>query len=99
MFGPGPRGSMELYGAPIETLAVMLSNRAGRPVMDKTGLTGMYDIKLEMQPPGPSVADGTQDPGLSVFTVVQEQLGLKLEPAQDAVETLVIDHVERPGEN
>jgi uncharacterized protein (TIGR03435 family) len=99
MFASGPRESMELYGVPMETLAIVLSNMAGRPVVDKTGLTGRYDIKLELMQPGPSTADGTQDPGPSIFTVVQEQLGLKLQPIQDAVETLVIDHVERPAEN
>jgi uncharacterized protein (TIGR03435 family) len=95
----GGDGSMDLYGAPMATLAVLLSNKAGRPVVDKTGLTGRYDIKLEMPQPGPSAADGTQDPGASIFTVVQEQLGLRLESAKEPVETLVIDHVERPAEN
>ena len=42
---------------------------------------------------------GAQDPGMSIFTVVQEQLGLRLESAKEPVETLVIDHVERPTEN
>jgi uncharacterized protein (TIGR03435 family) len=64
-----------------------------------TGLTGRYDIKLEMPQPGQSAANGAQDPGPSIFTVVQEQLGLKLESAKGSVETLVIDHVERPTEN
>jgi uncharacterized protein (TIGR03435 family) len=61
-----------------------------------TGLTGRYDIKLKMPPQ--SAANGAQDPGPSIFTV-QEQLGLKLESAKGSVETLVIDHVERPTEN
>jgi uncharacterized protein (TIGR03435 family) len=95
----GTHGSMELYGASMETLALVLANKAGRPVVDKTGLTTAFDIKLEMPQPGPPAADGTQDPGPSIFTLVQEQLGLKLEPAQDAVETLVIDHIEQPTEN
>ena len=99
VIGPGEtRGSVELYGAPMGTLALVLSQPAERPVVDETGLTGKYDIKLEMTQQGPP-ADGTQDPGPSIFTVVQEQLGLKLESAKDEVETLVIDHVERPSEN
>jgi uncharacterized protein (TIGR03435 family) len=81
------------------TLALVLSQPAERPVVDKTGLTGKYDIKLEMAQQGPPAGDSPQDPGPSIFTVVQEQLGLKLEPAKDEVETLVIDHVERPSEN
>jgi uncharacterized protein (TIGR03435 family) len=99
MFAPGASGSIELYGVPMATLAVVLSNKAGRPVVDKTGLTGTYDIKLEMEQPEPQAADGTQDPEPSIFTVVQEQLGLRLESAKQSVETLVIDHVERPAEN
>ena len=99
MFGFGTGGNMELYGASVETLAIVLSNMAGRLVVDKTGLTGTYDIKLQMLQPGPPAADGAQDPGPSIFTVVQEQLGLRLESAKDSVETLVIDHVERPTEN
>jgi len=99
MFSSGAGGSMELYAAPMETLAIVLSNMAGRPVVDKTGLTGRYDIKLEMMQMEPSSVDGTQAPAPSIFTVVQEQLGLKLEPSTEKVETLVIDHVERPTEN
>jgi uncharacterized protein (TIGR03435 family) len=99
MFSFGTGGSMEFYGAPMETLATVLSNRAGRTVVDKTGLTGRYDIKLEMMEPGPTAPDATQDPGPSIFTVVQEQLGLRLESAKASVEILVIDHVERPTEN
>jgi uncharacterized protein (TIGR03435 family) len=99
MFAPGAGGSMELYGVQMATLAVVLSNKTGRPVVDKTGLTGAYDIKLEMAQPGPSAEDGTQDPVPSIFTMVQEQLGLRLESVKGSVETLVIDHVERPAEN
>jgi uncharacterized protein (TIGR03435 family) len=97
VFGTG--GSMQLYGASVETLAIVLSNMAGRPVVDKTGLTGRYDIKLDMLPQGPPAADGSQDGGPSIFTVVREQLGLRLEAMKGAVETLVIDRVERPTEN
>jgi uncharacterized protein (TIGR03435 family) len=99
MFSMGANGSMDFYATPISSLAVVLSNKAGRVVMDKTGLTGRYDIKLEMPQPGPAATDGTQNPGASIFTIVQEQLGLRLESAKEPVETLVIDHVERPAEN
>jgi uncharacterized protein (TIGR03435 family) len=99
MFAPGAGGSIELYGASMGTLAVVLSNMAGRPVVDRTGLTGTYDIKLEMMQPEPPAEDGTPDSAPSIFTMVQEQLGLRLESAKGCVETLVIDHVERPEEN
>jgi len=99
MFTLKGHGSVDFYAVPIPTLAVVLSNKAGRVVVDKTGLTGRYDIKLEMPQPGEDGAGGAQDPGMSIFTVVQEQLGLRLESAKEPVETLVIDHVERPTEN
>jgi uncharacterized protein (TIGR03435 family) len=72
MFAPGPGGGMELYGVQIATLTVLLSNKAGRQVVDKTGLTGAYDMKLEIVQPGAS----PDDPVASIFTIVQEQLGL-----------------------
>jgi uncharacterized protein (TIGR03435 family) len=74
-----------------------------RPVVDKTGITGTYDIDLHFAPdysnPG-FQKDVVSDPsGPSIFTAVQEQLGLKLEPAKGPVEYLVIERVERPTEN
>jgi uncharacterized protein (TIGR03435 family) len=99
MFTLKGHGSVDFYAVPIPTLAVVLSNKAGRVVMDKTGLTGRYDIRLEMPQPGQGGAEGEQDSGTSIFTVVQEELGLRLESSKVPVETLVIDHVERPAEN
>ena len=93
------QGSIDIYGATTGTLTLLLSGPAGRPIVDKTGLTGKYDMHLDMGQPGPPAADGSADPGASIFSAVQEQLGLKLESQKDQVETLVIDHVERPTEN
>jgi uncharacterized protein (TIGR03435 family) len=78
-----------------------------RPVLDKTGLTGVYDFTLDFVPdagptPAPHGPDGNTmppDPGASIFTALQQQLGLKLEPGRGPVETLVITHVERPSGN
>ena len=92
----------------IAYLARYLSQQLRRPVLDKTGLTGIYDFTLDFvadlgQAPSPSSADDNMLPadpsGASIFTAVQQQLGLKLEPGRGPVETLVIDHVERPSEN
>lgn len=92
--------SLDIYGATTATLALLLSGPAGRPVVDKTGLTGKYDMHLDMeQQGGPPAADGSDDRGASVFSAVQEQLGLKLESQKDKVENLVIDHIERPSPN
>jgi uncharacterized protein (TIGR03435 family) len=77
-------------------LATMLQHPAGRPVVDKTGISGSYDIKLDF-----ASNVSTTDDGLpSVFTAIQKTLGLKLEPQNVPVEFLVIDHVDRsPTEN
>jgi uncharacterized protein (TIGR03435 family) len=71
-----------------------------RPVLDKTGLKGVYDFTLEFSPAPNAESNGGADPaGASIFTAVQEQLGLKLEPAREPTEVLVIDHVEGPSAN
>ncbi len=77
------------------TFAWMLSRPAGREVVDKTGLQGKFDFKLDYAP------EGATDSSLpSIFTALQEQLGLKLTPQKVPVEILVIDSVERlPAEN
>lgn len=63
-----------------------------RVVVDRTGLSGGFDLTLEWTPDELSAASS----GASIFTALQEQLGLKLEPTRGPVEVIVIDHVERP---
>jgi uncharacterized protein (TIGR03435 family) len=65
---------------------------AGRPVFERTGLKGYYDIDLEWAP-------SPTDDGPSLFTAVQEQLGLKLESTKAPLDVIVIEHAERPTEN
>lgn len=71
-----------------------------RPVVDKTGLDGFYDVKL-IYTPSTRANRGTEASldDISIFTAVQEQLGLKLEPRTGSVKTLVLDHVEKPSGN
>jgi uncharacterized protein (TIGR03435 family) len=85
----------------IQTLALLLSRFMRQMVLDETGLKGVYEIKLEWTPePARTVPDAAPEPGPSIFTAVQEQLGLKLEARKDAVEVLVIDHADTvPVEN
>jgi len=101
---PG-KGGMTLYGTSMASLATLLGTFGrglGRQVQDKTGLTGHYDITIT--PPGmggsagPGDAGGATDPESMIFTVV-ESLGLKLESGKQPVETLVIDHIEKPTAN
>jgi uncharacterized protein (TIGR03435 family) len=89
-------------GIPISNLCNFLSRRLHRQVLDKTGLTGKYDFVLQWSPDeasgeSPDASGANQAP--SLFTALQEQLGLKLESTKVPVDTIVIDHVEMPSEN
>jgi uncharacterized protein (TIGR03435 family) len=102
-------GSVEVNGVSIAMLVGLLSQQLGRPVIDKTRLDGFFDISLEWATdpnfagPGPGGVRapdiGVSTSGPSLFTAVEEQLGLKLESARGPVETLVIDSAQRPAEN
>jgi uncharacterized protein (TIGR03435 family) len=107
------RGQFSGQGVALQMLTQSLSSQLGRPVIDRTGLKGNFDFKLEWTPdPGqsggpfggglPPGADAPPPPdsnGPSVFTALQEQLGLRLESQKGPVEMLVIDKVEKPSEN
>jgi uncharacterized protein (TIGR03435 family) len=106
------RGQLTAQAVPMTSLANMLSQQLHRTVLDKTGLTGKYDLELNWTPDqgsdpmfkgpegSPQRGDAAPDAsGPSIFTALQEQLGLKLQSAKGPVETLVIDHVEMPSEN
>ena len=80
----------------------MLGQYAGRPLIDKTGLSGLYDFELQfdMAYPATNAPARASEPGMSsLFTDLQDQLGLKLESAKAQLEVLVIDSVQRPTEN
>lgn len=87
----------------VAVLAEELSKVVGRDVVDKTGIAGRYDLKLRWTPddtPESRPLNGVPtDSGPSIFTALEEQLGLKLEPAKGPVQVLVIDHVEMPTKN
>jgi len=84
-------------GCGIEALLLTLRYSSGRTVIDKTGLAGLYDFTLRWAPED-TPADSA-NAGPSVFTAVQEQLGLKLEPSIAPIGILVIDSAEKPSEN
>ena len=109
----GP-GHIEAAGSDLQPLARILSQQLGRTVVDKTGLTGNYDYALDWTPDndvpppvkgggpegGPPHNDiGSIGVGPSLFTALQEQLGLKLESEKGKVDVIVIDRIEPPSEN
>jgi uncharacterized protein (TIGR03435 family) len=101
--------SIDAEGSTLSEFSKLLNLVLDRPVMDKTGIAGRFDIHLEFSldqvTPGllglvPDAPAEAADPtGLTIFTAIQERLGLKLEPAKGPVELLVIDHVEKPSTN
>lgn len=101
------KGPLMVYDVHGITLAVFskLLHPNGRPVIDRTGLTGAFDIHLEFAPDAPnsSTSDGgaasDPSPHASDIVATREQLGLRLDPGKGPGEFLVIDHVERPSEN
>jgi uncharacterized protein (TIGR03435 family) len=82
--------------------AFVLSRNLDRNVVDKTGLTAHYDVKLDFSrelPPGVVRPDAAVAEGPTIFTALREQLGLKLVPAKGPVDFLVIEKAEKPSEN
>ena len=101
-----PGGTASLSGVRMDMIALILTPYVGRPVIDKTGLTSYYNVTLKwtpevgsvsLAPPGlPSGALPLDPDAPSLFTGVQEQLGLKLENARAPLDVVVIDSVEHP---
>ena len=91
-------GRIELHQLTMGGLAEVLTSRAGRPVIDKTGLNGVFDISLKWTADDTASVDPNAQ-GPSLYTALEEQLGLKLESVKSAVEVLVVTHVEKPSEN
>jgi uncharacterized protein (TIGR03435 family) len=89
------RNAVNARKTTMQRLAEVLSEQTDRVVIDHTGLTGEYDFSLTWTS---DLAAESQDLP-SVFTAVQEQLGLRLEPSKGPVEVIVIDSVERPSDN
>lgn len=75
-----------------------LSRKLDRPVIDRTGVAGRFDFHLEFSP-GELTSAAADSTAPSIFTAVQDQLGLRLEPARGSVPVLVIDGLERPSGN
>jgi uncharacterized protein (TIGR03435 family) len=103
-----PSARMQGGKVPMTEFIRALSAIVGRTVVDRTGFPGFFDVRLDflpdettpaMPPPPPDAAASLESRSPSMFTALQEQLGLRLESQKGAVEVLVIDHAERPLEN
>jgi uncharacterized protein (TIGR03435 family) len=96
MFG---NGRLTGQAAPMQNLVNVLTQQMHRQVMDQTGLTGKYDFTLTWAPDELGGHEAGADQGPSLFTALEEQLGLKLNSTKGLVDTVVIDHAEQPTEN
>jgi uncharacterized protein (TIGR03435 family) len=104
----GPRGSLRVSAhrligtaVPLPLFASVLGQQLGRTIVDRTGLSGRFDVDLQWRPADDST-DGSQQADLSspsIFTAVREQLGLELESTRGSAGFLVIDRVKRPSGN
>jgi len=102
--------AFDAKGITLDAFAHLITLGLDRPVVDKTGIPGLFDIHLEFaiddQTPGfdrdhfpPEIPTAAAPNGPSIFVAIQQQTGLKLEAAKGPRDILVIDHVERPSEN
>jgi uncharacterized protein (TIGR03435 family) len=94
----GGATSMTAGAAPLTTLLGMLAQALGRPVLDKTGLVGRFDIDFKAGPPN-AAPNGPLADLPPISTALEDQLGLKLERGRGSVDVLVIDRIEKPTEN
>src|SRR5262245_8535085 len=111
--GPGMPMTTSSERASLTNIVSFLSGRLGRAVQDKTGLTGSYQFSLNwtpgegesggfmvgMLPPPPPSAAGSSasEPGVSLFTALQEQMGLRLEASKVMIDVFVIDSADKPA--
>jgi uncharacterized protein (TIGR03435 family) len=111
----GPAGTtLTAAAVPLSVLANVIRQSVDRPVFDKTGLTGLFDLRLQYgegmagvptpfggiaSSPTAATAPSAADPLPSLFTALQEQLGLKLESSKAAIEVLEIESAKKPLEN
>jgi uncharacterized protein (TIGR03435 family) len=89
------KGGIEAVGVDMTRLANTLAAALRRTVINKTGFAGVFDLHFEYAP----VEDTTDSTRPSIFTALQEQLGLRIESTKGPVEVLVVDRVQRPSEN
>jgi uncharacterized protein (TIGR03435 family) len=94
----GGAGNLSIGGLTMEQIALVLTSPAGRQIVNRTGLNGGFDLELKwtQEPPAGDRNPAVPATGPSIFTALEEQLGLKLESTRAPIEVLVIDSVEQP---
>jgi uncharacterized protein (TIGR03435 family) len=110
--GPGMPMTTSSEHASMTNIISFLSGRLGRAIQDKTGLTGNYQFSLNwtpgegesgglmgmmMQPPPGAAGNSASEPGVSLFTALQEQMGLRLEASKVMLDVFVIDSADKPA--
>ena len=96
------RGNLIITNATMDRFAEILSRQMDLPVVNRTGIDGVFNVKLKWTPESTKPVkpeDGALAEGPSIFTAIQEQLGLRLHAQKIPIEVLVIDHAEKPSEN
>jgi uncharacterized protein (TIGR03435 family) len=98
------RGLIDAKTITMDRFAEVLSRQMDLPVVNQTRLEGSFNLKLEWSTEsGRPVRDGTGDVAMetevSIFTAIQQELGLRLRARKTPVEVIVIDHAEKPSEN
>ena len=91
------RGSLTLENTTMDHFADALSRQMDLPVVDRTAIDGVFNLKLRWTPEG--VTNSAPDAPPAIYTAIQEQLGLRLRSQKTPIEVLVIDRVEKPSEN
>jgi len=93
------QGHLSAEQMPMSQFIGILRGELKRPVLDATGIRGVFDVELDWAPANVRDATATPDNRPSLFTVIGEKLGLKLVPAKTAIDVLVVDHAEKASEN
>lgn len=97
------RSRLAAQQQPVAALTTILRTPLQRPIVDKTGLSGVYDFRLEFNPQaaiGGAPVNGQDAPAPDIFIAIQEQLGLKLVEGKSSFDVVVVDKAERiPSEN
>ncbi|HKV54075.1 MAG TPA: M56 family metallopeptidase [Candidatus Binataceae bacterium] len=102
--GPDGQAVVTAKNEPVSALVTMLSQQLDHAGADQSGLKGTYDFDLHWSPnqssaPSPAIQEAVSGDAPSIFTALQEQLGLRLQSTKGPVDTIVIDHIEKPTPN